>query len=459
MSAARRPGTSLAPRNFMPSRRLKQDTRVDDLIGDRAGPTRTRDRPLRASAPNHSAPRLLLAALVVLAAAAVAAIAASPAAAAEQGAKDAPAAEQGPKGAAFYEPPKRMPKGHGKLIWQRDGTKLWPIAGAKLNRTILYTSRSPGGERVAVSGSVTVPRGKPPKGGWPVISWAHGTTGIADSCAPTRIAPNSPDAASVAYVKPQLRDWVKAGYAVVATDYQGLGTPGIHPYLIGTAEGRSVVDIVSAARQLVPSLGRRYLIAGHSQGGQSALFAAGLAADWAPKLKLRGTVSYAPASHIKEQAALLPALTSPSSLSAIAALIVRGASTATDVNVTRLLTAPARALYPETVQVCLGRLAEPDSFGGLPPADLLRQNADLTKLNRVLGGMNPAVATGAPILLAQGSADSTVFPFYTDMLNGELDDLGDSVRYEIYPGVGHGELVAAAEDDALAFFEKRLPPR
>ena len=412
---------------------------------------------MQASIPNHSAPRLLLAALVVLAAAAAAAIAASPAAAAEQGAKDAPAAEQGPKGAAFYEPPKRMPKGHGKLIWQREGTKLWPIAGAKLNKTILYTSRSPEGGRVAVSGSVTVPRGKPPKGGWPVISWAHGTTGIADSCAPTRIAPNSPDAASVAYVKPQLRDWVKAGYAVVATDYQGLGTPGIHPYLIGTAEGRSVVDIVSAARQLVPSLGRRYLIAGHSQGGQSALFAAGLAADWAPQLKLRGTVSYAPASHIKEQADLVSLLTTPSALSALAALIVRGASTATDVNVTRLLTAPARALYPQTLQVCVGRLDHADSFGGLAPADMLRP--DLSPIDDVLAAMNPAVETGAPILLAQGSADSIVFQFYTDMLDDELDGLGDDVRYRIYPGADHNRVVTAAASDTLAFFENRLPPR
>jgi len=394
---------------------------------------------------------LLLAALILLGAAVTAAAAAVPA--------DA-AGRTGPAGAAFYQPPTQMPKGHGKLIWQRDATKLTPIAGARVNKTILYTSRSPAGERVAVSGSVSVPSGKPPRGGWPVISWAHGTTGIADSCAPTRIRPNSPDAAYVAYVKPQLHDWIKAGYAVVATDYQGLGTPGTHPYLIGEAEGRSVVDMVSAARELVPDLGRRFLIAGHSQGGQSALFAAGLAADWAPKLKLRGTVAYAPASHIKEQADLLPSLTSPNGLSALAALIVRGASTvAGDAAVGKLLSPQAKAFYPETEEICLNALAQPDSFGGIAPADLLKKNADLTKLNDVLDGMNPAVGTSAPILLAQGTADSTVFPFFTDMLNGELVDRGDNVDYETYAGVNHGAIVAAAEDDALAFFVKRLPAK
>ena len=219
--------------------------------------------------------------------------------------------KEGPSGGAFYKPPKNVPKGHGKVIWQRDSTKLAPIQGAKVNKTILYTSKSPQGKQIAVSGSVSIPKGKAPKGGWPVISWAHGTTGAADSCAPTRVRPNSPVGPYVAYVKPQLQDWIDAGYAVVATDYQGLGTPGPHPYLVGEAEGRSVLDMVSAAQQLKPSIGNKFLIAGHSQGGQSALFAASLAKSFSPKLKLKGTVSYAPASHIYQQAQLLPALTSP----------------------------------------------------------------------------------------------------------------------------------------------------
>ncbi len=370
------------------------------------------------------------------------------------------AGRKGPAGGAFYKGPKQTPKGHGKLIWQRNATKLTPIAGARLNKTILYTSRSPAGDRIVVSGSVSVPKGKAPKGGWPVISWAHGTTGAADACAPTRIRPNSVMAPYVAYVHPQMEDWVRAGYAVVATDYQGLGTPGPHPYLVGEAEGRSVVDIVSAARQLVPSLGKRFLIAGHSQGGQSSLFAASLADEWAPKLKLRGTVAYAPASHLSEQAKFLPSLTTPSGLSALVTLIFKGASTASDdLKPGKFLTAEAKALYPQTEQLCLAQLAESDSLGGLAPADLLRGSADLDPLYSVLDDMNPAVEIGPPVLLAQGGADTTVFPTFTDMLNGELDKLGDEVTYKTYPGVNHGAIVAAAEDDALSFFEKRLPPK
>ncbi len=400
---------------------------------------------------NLPARRALILAIAAVLALALAAAASNPAAA---------AVKQGPKGGAFYVPPKNLPKGHGKAVWQRAATKLAPIDGAKINKVLLYTSRSPEGKQVVVSGSVSVPKGKAPKGGWPVISWAHGTTGTAEQCAPTRVRPTSVVAPYIAYVHPQLEDWIKAGYAVVATDYQGLGTPGPHPYLVGEAEGRSVVDMVSAARQLVPDLGKKFLIAGHSQGGQSSLFAASLADDWAPGLKLKGTAAYAPASHLKTQAELLPSLTSPSGLSALAALIVKGASTVTDeVKINKLLTPPAKSLYPQTEQTCLPQLAESDSFGGMAPADLLKNNADTTVLYEVLDAMNPAVKIGPPVFLAQGSADTTVFPFFTDQLNGELDALGDDVDYKTYPGVNHGEIVAAAEDDALDFFEQRLPAK
>jgi len=402
--------------------------------------------------PTVSINRHLAFLAAAIALAALVAIAAAPALA---------AGREGPRGGAFYHPPKRLPHGHGKLIWERPATKLMPIAGAKLNRTILYTSRSPQGKRIAVSGAVSVPPGKPPKGGWPVISFAHGTTGAADSCAPTRVRPTSVVAPYVAYVDPQLEEWIDAGYAVVRTDYQGLGTPGPHPYLIGKSEGRGVLDIVSAARRLVPGIGKRFLIAGHSQGGQSALFAAALAKSWTPKLKLMGTVSYAPASHIYDQAKLLPALTSPSGLSALAATIFEGASTTSaDIEVKELLTSEAQALYPQVDRTCLAQLSEPDSFGGVAPADLLKQPIDGTPdFAHVLKQMNPDLKVGPPIMIAQGTADTTVFPTYTDMLVAELGDRGDDVDYRTYPGVNHGLIVQAAEADAMDFFEQRLPAK
>ena len=108
-------------------------------------------------------------------------------------------------------------------------TETGPDASVDAARrwVFLYHSTDVRGRDVPVSGQLVVPRGRPPAGGWPVVSWAHGTTGIADSCSPTRTN------ALGGYDHALLQGWLKAGYAVVRTDYAGLGTPGDHPYLIG----------------------------------------------------------------------------------------------------------------------------------------------------------------------------------------------------------------------------------
>ncbi len=395
-------------------------------------------------------PRAAIAAAALIAALALLAPAAASAAKSHKPPK-------GPAGAKFYKPPKHYPAKHGSLIWQRRATGISRIPGAK-SRLVLYSTRTLGGGKVVASGVVSVPRGKAPKRGWPVISYAHGTTGLADVCAPTRIPAGSPQEGYVTYMDPILDSWLDAGYAVVRTDYAGLGTPGPHGYLIGADEGHAVLDIVSAARALKERVGKRFLIAGHSQGGHAALFAAGEAKRYGKGLRLRGTVSYAPASHLAEQMALLPALTAPSPLSAEATFIVSGAASADDrVVPSRILSDPVLQLYPQLKRTCLAQLSGPDSLGGIAPAQLLRPGADATALREVLKAQNPAVVTKPPILLAQGLADTTVFPQLTDMLNGELVASGDSVDYRTYPGVNHSEIPFAAADQVLAFFGRRLP--
>jgi alpha-beta hydrolase superfamily lysophospholipase len=335
-----------------------------------------------------------------------------------------------------------------------------PLANAASTKLVLYTSIAPHNKPTAVSGSVSVPKGKPPKGGWPVITYAHGTTGIADACAPSRNQEGDPAQGYISYVDPQLNAWLKAGYAVVRTDYEGLGTPAPHAYLVGAAEGRSVLDMVRAARRLDPRIGKRFLISGHSQGGHAALFAAGEAKRYVPDLALRGTVAYAPASHLKEQASLLPALTSPSSLTALATMIVRGASVASaSVDPDALLSDQVLGYYPLLNKLCLSDLGAPSRLGGIAPSTMLRSGADLTALLKVLGKQNPAVKTPAPVLIAQGDADATVYKAFTDPLVNELNAAGDDVTYSVYPGVDHGSIVAASEAEALAFYKAKLPPR
>src|SRR3954470_5315525 len=131
---------------------------------------------------------------------------------------------KGPAGTAFYTPPKHLPgKGHGGLIWARRLTGGAALKGGAGNRLLLYRSKGARGKAVAVSGTLTIPKGRAPKGGWPVGTYAHGTTGIADICAPSRDSASNPAHGYIAYANPMLQQWDKAGYAVVRTDYEGLG--------------------------------------------------------------------------------------------------------------------------------------------------------------------------------------------------------------------------------------------
>jgi pimeloyl-ACP methyl ester carboxylesterase len=200
------------------------------------------------------------------------------------------------------------------------------------------------------------------------------------------------------------------------------------------------------------------VIAGVSQGGHAALWTAGYADSWVPNLKLHGTMAYAPASHIADQISLLPALTSPNPLSALAVSILAGAATANPRIVPdQLLKPEPLALYPEVEEKCLGELGQTDSLGGIAPSELLSDGANLAPLVKVLTKNNPAVTTSAPLLVLQGTADTTVFPAYTDQLVQELTDKGDDVTYAVVPGATHNSIVADGEAESDAFLDANLP--
>ena len=369
----------------------------------------------------------------------------------------APAAASAQAG-AFYEPPSPLPgKKHGDLIRKQKLSGDAALAGAS-NTRVLYRSTGVNGGSVAVSGTVSVPKGRAPKGGWPVITYAHGSTGIADQCAPSLDAEDNPAHLYNAYVYPVLERWLKAGYAVVRTDYEGLGTPGAHPYLVGRSEGRSTLDIVRAARAMNKSLSKKVIIAGHSQGGHAALWAASLAPSYTKELNVRGTVAYAPASHLSEQGAFLPALTIKGGLSALTALIVRGADVAEPAaGVAGILSERGVALYPETLTKCIPQLAAPDSFGGLTPKEIFKEGADLTPSLAILDKSDPEnLRIKTPVLIAQGANDTTVLPSFTDALDRELRAKGAKVTYKTYAGVEHAGIVNVADKDAKAYIRKRL---
>jgi len=190
----------------------------------------------------------------------------------------------------FYSPPTPIPAGKPGDVLRVEPAPDGP-EGARSWR-ILYRSTGMKGEPQAVSALLVVPDAPAPEGGRSVVAWAHPTTGVVPDCAPS-LQPNWRKTI------PGLAGMVKAGMVVVATDYPGLGTPGVHPYLVGESEARAVVDSVRAVRRMPEAAaGDRFAVWGHSQGGHAALFSGELAASLAPELRLVGVAAAAPATNL-----------------------------------------------------------------------------------------------------------------------------------------------------------------
>ena len=120
------------------------------------------------------------------------------------------------------------------------------------------------------------------------MSWGHGTNGMADQCAPSL---DPTDAV------PMVNDLLDQGWEVTASDYQGEGTPGLLPYIVGVSAARNTIDIVRAARELTAAhASANYVVWGHSEGGQTAMFALNIGTSYAPELHLKGVVAGAPPS-------------------------------------------------------------------------------------------------------------------------------------------------------------------
>lgn len=188
------------------------------------------------------------------------------------------------------------------VSWAPLSKSLW-IPGTTAKAFLLkYVTTDPFGRRAHSTGTVFIPKGRAPSGGWPVVSWAHGTSGLGDSCAPSRTGPALPQR-DRAY----LGTWMKQGYAIVASDYVGLGTPGLMPYLDGRTTAHSVVDMVKAGRAFAGSrlpahqrLARRWVTIGQSQGGGAAIYTARYATEFGgPSLSYRGAVGTGTPAYIE----------------------------------------------------------------------------------------------------------------------------------------------------------------
>ncbi|MDI1478865.1 lipase family protein [Polyangium sp. y55x31] len=342
-----------------------------------------------------------------------------------------------PEGDSFYYPPYVLLEGeHGEVIWSRPLGGVAALAAAKSNEVVLYRSRDVHGRPIAVSGIVALPKADPPRGGYPVVSWAHGTIGSADDCAPSRDNPRCPAHLWNQHPHALLNQFLEKGWAVVMTDYEGLGTYGRHPYLLGESQARGILDIVRAARKLHPEISARLAIVGHSQGGQAALFGAHHAPTWTPELDLRCVAALAPASGIKDLFFGVRDIDEPRPGFAFTALFLTGAIAGDpSIQPSEVLTPEAYAVFHHVESRPRAGLAEPDSFGGIKGTNLLKNkdNPSLHALTRELERMHPNLEIHAPIRITQAEADERIWESFTTPLVTQLKTTNpERVEYRLY---------------------------
>lgn len=186
----------------------------------------------------------------------------------------------------FYTWEGAIPSKPGTLLRKETLPSTLGLSGAGEQYRILYASTDGvGGEKpVAVSGAIFLPRGNPPAGGWPIIAWGHGTLGVADVCAPSWQGRSYRD---IKY----LNRWLAEGFAVVASDYQGIGVPGPNPALHNRANSYAILDSVRAAFSVAPGLANKVVLVGQSQGGSAVVAAAGYAPRYAPDVGVKATIA------------------------------------------------------------------------------------------------------------------------------------------------------------------------
>lgn len=339
----------------------------------------------------------------------------------------------------FYVVPDPLPPGEpGDLIRTQE---VGEVDGRVTVRVMYHSQDATGADR-AVTGIVTYPTAEAPEGGWPVISTAHGTTGIASQCALSRSQPEAPG-------------WGVDGVWAM-TDYVGQGPVGeLHAYLSKPSEGNAVIDAVRAARQLPEAdAGERWISVGHSQGGHGALSAHELAAERAPELELAGTVALSPGAMLdRVYGGIDPIVTSILTMMAM----VGGQAEHPDIDLADYLSPEAIAAADIFETGCLDEITEaliPIAIGGAfvadpretePAATLIREN-----------DVGSVAVDGVPVYLASGTLDDRVVIDRVRDLYDRMCAAGQVTELTVVEGADHGSILPATADAVTAFIEARL---
>ncbi|MDC4597041.1 lipase family protein [Acinetobacter baumannii] len=340
---------------------------------------------------------------------------------------------------------------------------------------LTYKMLGQSGQEVQATSLVFTPNTQPPVGGWPIVVWAHGTTGVADVCAPSK-------AALADSTKDLISKLLAAGYVVVAPDYEGLGTSGIHPFLNVKSEAFSITDAVVATRNYLSQrnllTSKKWVTVGHSQGGHAALGAAQYASR--AQLEYKGTVAVAPASNLGfiliagEQsvanATLDKKISMYAQLDTYTALVTAGIrNTQPTFDYPQVFTPQISSIAQQAETICSGPLGQ--AFGAGMTQYVTEHNGTLDGYTRTQPNFMavPLVKTfldkdsqplqvkvTTPIIIYQGLADSTVPKVATDILISNATVVGTKINSYVTGNWDHGTAMSSNVDNIVGNVQSLL---
>ncbi|MEV6427285.1 lipase family protein [Nocardia sp. NPDC051463] len=332
----------------------------------------------------------------------------------------------------------------------------WSFAEAAVALEIVYTTQDQRDAPAPASGALYLPKGLPPQGGWPLVVWAHGTAGIGDSCAPSRRPQSERN-------KTYFNHILGSGYAVLAPDYQGLGTGGQFSYYNTNVEGRSILDAVAAIRTTPVPLSSRWVVIGQSEGAHAVMSAAALygANGGGSAAGLNGVIATGlrtnPSKSLREM--FERTSTGAENQVGYAAYFLASLQELHPDSVTPFLSDFGRDYVEKAASECLGDLVA--HAGGRRPSALVADpdeptptfEADIT----ALAGY-PENRFASDVMIGYGTADIDVPPAETDSYGNRLQELNTGVHITVraYPGKNHSGAFLASMPDALDFLKSHL---
>lgn len=322
---------------------------------------------------------------------------------------------------------------------------------------VTYWTTSDRNQPIQVTGMVIAPDGRaggPPR---PVIAWTHGLVGISDRCAPSVGDGNFT-------VIPGLKDAIARGYTIVAPDYPGLGSEGVHPALVGASEGRSALDAVRMARAIPQAnTGTRFAVWGESQGGHAALWTGQIWSSYAPELQLTGIAAMVPPTDLPRNFAEGSDLRARAMLTAYVAT-----------SWSRHYGAPMADLGSRSVQNVMTRLADNNcvqfnakpklgTILGIVVAQRAIRNLDLSKKptwGRLMRENSPSpAAIPVPALIAAGTKDVIVAPAVVRDFAQHACRQGKTVRFLSIQGGEHATVARTEATATLDWIDARFAGR